>query len=858
MGGITVFPLGQDLFGNEYWQFPSSEDLFIARNPSPGVPRPDVDRDEFNRIFHKNQNSTAEKAVTDDGRRSWLRVTKTHQIRQLIELLNEQIVAEGADSSSSSSKALLTLRTNIVNSILAKRLVHYDIARSKQLKQQQQQQSQQSQLLDISSAEVKPVEETAVVQSAIEEVKPRVKPLPDQVPVEIRLNTNKGIEMPDVIVIDSELVFDAATLDEDVDRDSDPSESYFTLAKKKYFAITMNNAGGQLVKARNWKGDQARSVVYTVRREGVLAQTLLEAELNVAWDDHIFYFSALSFHKSGVYTITFHVKNIPNSPVIKPLVYKVVVETRSYRCGWNAALEQLNAKKHIFDDHRLIVHGRRELLSLTTQSMTNNAFAAVRSALVSVYLALPNGALSGDNNEVTSAGSGGAGTSFRGRPSRENVLLEGLLEPTGWNSVLEQTWRGAVLAATTAAGLMECLLVLEFHVNKSNYFSVQGRLWSALPSAHFAVRCATLSAVSMRIFCLDKALDFNKIIVPPRDKRSSMSRAVLDYEPVNNTKAKNPHRNSAPPELAARSARSAAQAAQKKLNKYRDQSEDDDEEDEEEEDDDDDDDNDDNHDEDEEDDNAASDDSSPRPGRGGGGRGRGRGRPPTGRRSSMNERHRRRSLGVSDQDDDDNDDIEHDGGVRRSGRSTTAKSYNEDSDNDDEMNEEDDEQPKPHAVKRVAKRKYLDDEDDEADFDEKGTVFSKKKVAETATVVVSKKPVVSIDQQYADYVRSLPQQVAAFSASIVDYAQHSSQLSPEEYDHNIRFLSILRRLKHDQRTFFFWEPVDRSVAGYYDIIDEPMDLGTILQRVKSNRYEGNVKSFVAVSHNHIVDLLLLF
>ena len=53
---------------------------------------------------------------------------------------------------------------------------------------------------------------------------------------------------------------------------------------------------------------------------------------------------------------------------------------------------------------------------------------------------------------------------------------------------------GAVIQATTPTDLMECILLLEFYLNKAWLTSPQSRLLSALPNPQFAVRCATLSA----------------------------------------------------------------------------------------------------------------------------------------------------------------------------------------------------------------------------------------------------------------------------------------------------------------------------------------------------------------------------
>ena len=42
------------------------------------------------------------------------------------------------------------------------------------------------------------------------------------------------------------------------------------------------------------------------------------------------------------------------------------------------------------------------------------------------------------------------------------------------------------------------------------------RLHAALPSPHFALRCATYSAVALRVFSMDRAMLYDKIEVPEK------------------------------------------------------------------------------------------------------------------------------------------------------------------------------------------------------------------------------------------------------------------------------------------------------------------------------------------------------
>ena len=42
-----------------------------------------------------------------------------------------------------------------------------------------------------------------------------------------------------------------------------------------------------------------------------------------------------------------------------------------------------------------------------------------------------------------------------------------ITEPTGWNDILDQAWRAAVDQATSSTVLMECVLLLEYYLQKN-------------------------------------------------------------------------------------------------------------------------------------------------------------------------------------------------------------------------------------------------------------------------------------------------------------------------------------------------------------------------------------------------------
>jgi hypothetical protein len=119
----------------------------------------------------------------------------------------------------------------------------------------------------------------------------------------------------------------------------------------------------------------------------------------------------------------------------------------------------------------------------------------VKCALLSVYCALPLGSIiMQPENEVG-----------------VYDVYECITEATGWNDYLDQSWKGMVQKAATPLALMECTVVLEHFINKDWLQSPQTRLINALPNYHFALRCASLSAIALRIYCLDYALDYKKM-----------------------------------------------------------------------------------------------------------------------------------------------------------------------------------------------------------------------------------------------------------------------------------------------------------------------------------------------------------
>ncbi len=242
------------------------------------------------------------------------------------------------------------------------------------------------------------------------------------------------------------------------------------------------------------------TIINQVHREGIL-QPLAYTPLKEPWTDGIYYFSSLTFKRSGNYSITFAVEG-PGSSDIKPLVYNFSVGARNVLRGAPNTYARLSAKSYSHAQDRQITWGRRELNSALSD--LRNELCVVRSALLTVYAALPNGALV-------------MGPEIEDTPASVDET-ESLVEPEGWNRVLDRCWRKKVFQASTAQEMMECVLMLEYYIARQWFDAPaasngSGRppLLAALPGAHSAVRSATLSAAGLRVFTLDRVLIYDKI-----------------------------------------------------------------------------------------------------------------------------------------------------------------------------------------------------------------------------------------------------------------------------------------------------------------------------------------------------------
>ena len=332
---------------------------------------------------------------------------------------------------------------------------------------------------------------------------PRAKP-GEGVPVVMRLLPELGPEVQPQYRIKKEKVFEDSAFNNDDgdysdDDDDDLSyQKYFVFSRSsKFFAVALQDCYDTT--CRLGKRFTVNFQIHYEDEDEPLAIT----HLNEPWDDGVYYFATLNFKKSGKYTISFLAGGTKASN-IAPLVFPVEVVADHVSLGAECALDSLRAYEFLSHGERHITHRRRELA--TELNRTHNEFVAVKSCLLAVYLALPLGSLN-------------MGYIEEDKTSKYDMAT-GVVNATGWNTVVDQLWRDSVLSATTSAALMECTLLLEFYVQKNWLQLPHSKLLSTLPSPHYAMRCPTCSSVALRVFCLDKALAYDRVQDIPRPSRA--------------------------------------------------------------------------------------------------------------------------------------------------------------------------------------------------------------------------------------------------------------------------------------------------------------------------------------------------
>lgn len=466
MSGIAQQPLGFDDAGHEYWKFPSCGDLFICKTKSGGIFNEQLKAAMADgKVAIETQNKASKSLV-------WKRIADVATIRKLIDIL-------GRSSN---------------ESILKQALVYYF-------------------LVDVASKDVPslPRDEqepnTALEERSAEEVErdgERTSSKPsDRTPSELSLViAPKAVAVERNVLIDEEEAFDAELDDEDSDDDEgEDYKQYFRYNRRSiYYAIAVKDAEGRGLHLP--KG--STTITYQVHREGI-SQPLMITPLDSPWSDGLYYFSTISFKRSGNYTLSFIAEGV-HASALKPLVFPVNVTAKKINFGISSALQGLLAKQFINERDREVPWNKRLYFELIED--VRSELDAVKSALLSMYYALPRGCLHTNETE-------------------NSIDFVSVAETSGWSDLLDQIWQGRVAGASHVSTLMECMLLLEHYIRKQWIDGDQARVVAALPNAHFAMRCCSISALSLRIYTMDRVLIYSHVEAT-KSKRSRSSAVSFD------------------------------------------------------------------------------------------------------------------------------------------------------------------------------------------------------------------------------------------------------------------------------------------------------------------------------------------
>jgi hypothetical protein len=934
MSGISQQPLGYDVYHNEYWKFPFCSDLFVKVS---GLTEPSQSKHAFSedqRDFYKMIGHDAvDTGVSTATNYHWIRIHDLDAIKSIASLLGNSLVEQ-------------QLRLNLIKEVIVDKTLQTkdsSLPTSTNLTANETSLTSAVSTTNLSTQDL-PTNATDGHALTSSSKKGSVDLSDTATPVALKLYLTKGVEVPSSVMIQEEAAFVDSDNVEGINDGENPDEDdeglnhlSFNTKSKKYFAVGLMNSSGGLVKTANLPLYGNYTIVYQIHREGY-SKPVATASLSEPWTDHMYYFCTLLFKKSGNYTVSFLVEGTNKAGSIRPLIFPVVVHASSVRCGLPDALHRLQARHYIDNAQRQIILHRRELMAVTQRPVTE--FAVIKAALVSLYLALPFGALSDSENTTIAASSSRGGVNSSGNKACSVAPSVQLLEPNGWSAALELAWKDAIIRAQSVWEVMECVLVLEFYLNRTWLVAPNSRLLSALPSTHFAMRAVTMSSIALRIYSIDKALAYEKVQVVARELRAlgassaggtsasaSWSAAMsVDDDGRNNSHARNHGTSSAkkgraarysnrstgwdaplspPARTASSSGRSRRSVANKRIN-YREADEDEDEEnegevddeggtrkyarktnrrvsamdvdeEEEEEADDDDgdsyerDDSDEEDEEEEEQDSNEEDDeevttaaapsiwicsacgtensararscdacqarkpaitiaksSKNRQSRAIVGAGQKRTRVDRrfaparkrGRRSSSSTGRRRGRFDDDEEDDHDDDDEEE-------------EEEEDDEDNSVDNSSEPQFAERPSRSIRAAatgsdkKYNFDDDDDEEAEFD---APVSRR----TSSTPAKSKKKTPEEIEFELYVEDLPMKIETLS-------QQMKEFQAEETDGNVdlfvRAMSLVRMLLKDVRSQAFWEPVDlAAVPSYSNYVHEPMDLGTILSRLRFRAY----------------------
>ena len=857
--GLSIQPLGYDNKGRMYWVFPTTNDLYISSSSAA--------KDVSLRRALAAMLQRPEKDIDRDVKpttRTWLHTSSLENVKYIVDHLgnsdNERTLRVNliglflSDPPIKEAQVLPATGAASSLTVIGPGATAEPVVKEEPMKVEPEPGTASSadtprspsESKELLSEQLKEVPTTDVPVEVKEETRAELvneveKSFIDpNFVVALQLIPKKGLDINARATIASENAFEPLREDDD-----DFFHRYFVYGRK-YYCIGLMNGLGKKIKVR--KG--ALTVTMQVHMLG-RQYALSYLPLTDPWADDLFYFSNVIFKKSGEYFISFTLEAAEMQHV-KPLIFKIQVESKEILTGPTCAVRQLRAVNFLYSQQRQISSHRREFQDLLAGIC--GELDATKKALLIVYSALPMGSLI-----------------YGPEPKNTESVSEFIAESIGWSDTFDQIWRDTVFSAKGPAILMECLLLLEFYINKQWLSPQSQRLISALPPAHFAIRCATCSSVALRVFSLDSALMYDKVQAISRERRSSASVALLQQQDDSYGGINGSSVVSGSSDVRGGGGRRGrvAKSANSRNSRLSERYDDDDD----------------------DDDDDVEDY----------GRSKSRNRPKRSAATAASARLRASAASKYEDDgselEEDEDDIEESGdsGSRRGHASQTwdcsacsftneararscstcfnrkpaisseahgsrsgsghrkrsrslssgtrqtrgsSKDYNEDDedeeeedDDDDEEAEEDEEEEEGESVMRKKGRSSSADSND-TDGDEFST-YGDDEGALRAIELPRKNDNYSIN----------------FERLIADVKAQLQQVAPNTpdavaIDTEIRFLSILRKLADNTNSFDFWDPVDENVVkDYRKHVSYPMDLITITKRVVSKRYNGNYVHF---------------
>ncbi len=350
---------------------------------------------------------------------------------------------------------------------------------------------------------------------------PKNMNLPESQPVELKFMHNKGVSVLPHYLIPNQSAFDEKRPMKYYVDEYDGTEEvedvcyeeylYFNSRGKKYLVLALYNKLEK--KVRVPKGSVRMR--YEIYRQGQ-SDPLTSIDLDEMWSDGLYYFTAPTFRRDGQYRYVFTAEPIPEyaaegKPAVdlrflKPVTFDITVDANETFSGAKASIDKLEAHKYTNKSGRRkkidkITFSGYDYFNALKDSCDGNYITecnAVKLALLTVFNALPFGSLTLPD-EAT-----------------DGIRHTGVAHATGWSDDVEDAWYTCLVRSSSPQELMECMLLLEYYIAKGWLEAPLNRLQQALPAYHMAMRCATYSSVSLRIFCLDRALSYSTVVKESR------------------------------------------------------------------------------------------------------------------------------------------------------------------------------------------------------------------------------------------------------------------------------------------------------------------------------------------------------